>query len=158
LARVRPGSYLAIVRSDGAEHFYLVRTEKDGAQLSGLLRVNKGETVGNVRIVIGRTLGVVRVRVAVRSGRVDLSLVEVVVEVVGSGAPLLGGYCDSSGTLQITGVPPGDIRVRAETPDFESKRYVRSKAVRIALPLDGTVDVTLELDPAANPTGEGDEQ
>lgn len=151
---IRPGSYRAIVNTSVAKGLYVVRIEKDGAPIAGLLRIEKSETVNHVRIVVGRALGVLRGRVLVKNRAVDLGRVGVVGFEQGSGLPRLGRRVDPSGAFELEGFPPGETEVRA-VYFLESGKLVISKPVVVVVPATGAVDVTLEPDFGEIPVGQG---
>lgn len=152
---VRPGFYrMTIPRIGPVRGFHVVRTELDGAPLAVPLRIEGTETIGNVRIVIGRAAGVIRGKVVGRNGSIQFSRVAVLVGTPESGLALSFERVDSAGTFLLEGMPPGETEVRA-TYNVDGGKPVRSKPVRVSVPSEGDVEVLLEIDLGPGSTTKG---
>lgn len=153
---VRPGHYrMVIPRLGRVTGLYVQRTEVDGAPLAGPIRIDGVESIANVRIVIGRATGAIRGKVVGRNGTIDFSRVNVMVGAPDAGLPLAAERVDSSGSFLFEGVVPGEAVVLADCY-VEGGKPAITKSIRVTVPQDGTVEVTIEIDVEAAPkTGGG---
>ena len=152
---LRPGNY-RVTLSPWApvKGFYVVRMEVEGAAVVGPLRIEGAETVANVRIVIGRAAGVVRGRVVARNGTIDFGRVGISAAPVGSDAPPVVQRVDSAGAFILEGLPPGEAEVKAGYYATQGQPPI-VYSMRVSVPADGAVDVTIEIDLDADPEQKG---
>ncbi|MCG3161109.1 MAG: hypothetical protein JMDDDDMK_02227 [Acidobacteria bacterium] len=107
---VRPGRVMFEAASITDRSLKVVRIERDGADASGGIVVNGVETVSGIRIVLGKSAGVIRGQVQVAGGALPADWRMNVFASREGGAGHSGGYAevDGRGRFVIEGLLPGE--------------------------------------------------
>lgn len=152
---LRPGSYNVMVGPWApVKGFHIVRVDVDGVALAGPLRIEGAETIANVRIVIGKAAGIVKGRVVPKNGPLEFGRVGVSAVPAGSDTGSMMQRLDSTGAFLLEGLPPGDAEVKVfYHPGSGKPPITRSK--RVSVPVEGTVEMTIEFDLDADPPPQG---
>lgn len=125
--------------------FYVARVEIGGVPLAGAIPISEPVEIAGVRIVVGRAGALLRGRVVLRNGTYPFQQIGIRLKLAGSNQHVGFLRVDSKGTFQMESVPPGEYEASAIATSY-GEGSVESKPVALSIGVDGTVNVTIELD------------
>lgn len=143
---IRPGRYSVSLGSMyPAKGIHVARVDVKGKSTDGIVAVSGQEEIDDVRILIGRSRAVIRGRVKVRGSSIAVEVYGVCLQSQGfmqrpSCVPI-----DSGGAFLIESASPGPSTIWARGTTRASQA-VNSQRQSILVPVDGVIEMDLELD------------
>ena len=153
---IRPGHYAVSLGSSlTGKGMHVARVDVKGRSTDGVIAVGGQEDIDDVRILIGRSRAVIRGRVKVRGNSISVEIRGVCLQPQGFMQRPDCVPIDSGGAFLIESASPGPSTIWALGTNRASGS-VRSQPQSLVVPLDGVIEMDLELDVDAGPDRAGE--